>query len=92
MRAFKTFSRATFVSVPSALRLAGRLRAGEWDTLVLLHHLTTAFGIAKYAALSLGSGAARRVGLDNGRGEFPPESKKLWLPIPPLIATMSDIR
>src|SRR5436190_16950617 len=57
-------------SVPSALRLAGRLRAGEWDTLVLLHHLTTAFGIAKYAALSLGSGAARRVGLDNGRGRF----------------------
>jgi heptosyltransferase-2 len=35
-----------------------------------LHHLTTAFGIAKYAALSLGSGAPRRVGLDNGRGQW----------------------
>ena len=31
------------------------LRADHWDTLVLLHHLTTPFGIAKYAALSLGS-------------------------------------
>src|SRR6266851_782460 len=38
-------------AVPMALRLAHDLRAGEWDTLVLLHHLTTAFGIAKYAAL-----------------------------------------
>src|SRR5438105_8729887 len=56
--------------LPTALNLARRLRAGGWDTLVLLHHLTTAFGIAKYAALSLGSGAARRIGLDNGRGHW----------------------
>src|SRR6476646_10826055 len=47
--------------LPSALRLAQSLRAGRWDTLVLLHHLTTPFGIAKYAALSLGSGAEKRV-------------------------------
>jgi heptosyltransferase-2 len=53
---------------PSAINLASELRSGGWDTLVLLHHLTTPFGIAKHAALSLGSGAARRVGLDNGRG------------------------
>jgi heptosyltransferase-2 len=46
------------------------LRGGGWDTLVLLHHLTTAFGIAKYAALCLLSGAPRRVGLDNGRGRL----------------------
>ena len=57
-------------SLPSALRLTSELRAGDWDTLVLLHHLTTAFGIAKYAALSLGCGARRRVGLDNGRGRW----------------------
>jgi heptosyltransferase-2 len=57
-------------SMPTALNLARELRAGGWDTLVLLHHLTTAFGIAKYAALSLGSGAPRRVGLDNGRGRW----------------------
>src|ERR1700687_5468585 len=57
-------------SLPAALRLAAELRAGDWQTLVLLHHLTTPFGIAKYAALSLGSGARRRVGLDNGRGRW----------------------
>ncbi|MCA1644279.1 MAG: glycosyltransferase family 9 protein [Chloroflexi bacterium] len=57
-------------SVPRALALAAELRAGEWDTLVLLHHLTTPFGVAKYAALSLGSGAPQRVGLDNGRGRW----------------------
>lgn len=55
-------------SLPHALTLANRLRAGRWDTLILLHHLTTAFGVAKYAALALGSGAPTRVGLDNGRG------------------------
>src|SRR5207237_484137 len=57
-------------SLPDALGLAAVLRRGGWDTLVLLHHLTTRFGIAKYAALSLGSGARRRVGLDNGRGRW----------------------
>ena len=54
--------------LPRAFGLARALRAGEWDVLVLLHHLTTPFGIAKYAALCLASGAPRRVGLDNGRG------------------------
>jgi heptosyltransferase-2 len=57
-------------NVPDALKLARQLRRGKWDVLVLLHHLTTAFGIAKYAALSLGSGAPTRVGLDNGRGRW----------------------
>src|SRR6202165_137712 len=57
-------------ALPAALRLGAELRAGNWQTLVLLHHLTTPFGIAKYAALSLGSGAQRRVGLDNGRGTW----------------------
>src|SRR5437868_11061254 len=55
-------------SLPAALRLGAELRGGRWDTVVLLHHLTTSFGIAKYAALSLASGAPQRVGLDNGRG------------------------
>src|ERR1700730_1627934 len=36
-------------SLPAALGLAAELRAGDWHTLVLLHHLTTTFGIAKYA-------------------------------------------
>jgi ADP-heptose:LPS heptosyltransferase len=55
-------------SVPLAAGFGSELRAGHWDTLALLHHLTTKFGIAKYAALSLASGAPRRIGLDNGRG------------------------
>jgi ADP-heptose:LPS heptosyltransferase len=55
-------------SLPDALQLAADLRSGGWDTLVLLNHLITSFGIAKYAALALGSGAPRRVGLDYGRG------------------------
>lgn len=54
--------------LPDALKLARRLRAGRWDALVLLHHLTTNFGVAKYAALAKLSGAATCVGLDNGRG------------------------
>jgi ADP-heptose:LPS heptosyltransferase len=57
-------------NVADALKLAADLRAQRWDTLVLLHHLTTPFGIAKYAALSLGSGAEVRAGLDNGRGRW----------------------
>src|ERR1700731_1179449 len=48
--------RAARAALPAALRLGAELRAGDWQTLVLLHHLTTPFGIAKYAALSLGSG------------------------------------
>jgi heptosyltransferase-2 len=56
--------------LPTATALARQLRAGGWDTLVLLHHLTTPFGVAKYAALCLASGARVRAGLDNGRGWF----------------------
>jgi ADP-heptose:LPS heptosyltransferase len=62
--------RDALARLPVATGLARRLRSGSWDTLVLLHHLTTAFGIAKYAALCLASGAPVRVGLDNGRGWF----------------------
>jgi heptosyltransferase-2 len=56
--------------LPTALGFADRLRGGDWDSLVLLHHLTTSFGVAKYAALSLLSGAPHRIGLDNGRGRW----------------------
>ena len=61
---------AALTRLPWAASLARTLRAGRWDALVLLHHLTTPFGIAKYAALCLASGARLRVGLDNGRGWF----------------------
>jgi lipopolysaccharide heptosyltransferase II len=46
------------------------LRARHYDQLLLLHHLTTWFGTAKYAALTATIGAKRTIGLDNGRGGF----------------------
>lgn len=58
------------VQVPLALALGKRLRAGKWDALALFHHLTTAFGVAKYATLCLASRAPIIAGLDNGRGWF----------------------
>jgi ADP-heptose:LPS heptosyltransferase len=61
---------AAGASLPLALTLARRLRGEAWDGLALFHHLTTAFGVAKYAALCLASRAERVVGLDNGRGWF----------------------
>lgn len=54
----------------SLLKLAGRLRRGRYDTLLIFHHLTTRFGALKFAALAYASGARRRVGLDNGKGFF----------------------
>lgn len=57
-------------ALPRAARLAQRLRAERYDSVVILHHLTTAFGTAKYAALAIASGAPLRAGLDNGRGRF----------------------
>lgn len=57
-------------STPAAFGLLRRLRAQSWDALALFHHLTTPFGIAKYAALCLASGARVVAGLDNGRGWF----------------------
>lgn len=52
------------------LRFAIELRRRRYDTLVLLHHLVTGWGTLKYLALARWSGAATRVGLDNGRGWF----------------------
>jgi ADP-heptose:LPS heptosyltransferase len=57
-------------ALPAALALGQQLRQRRYDLVLLLHHLTTAFGTAKYAALALTSGAPIRAGLDNGRGRF----------------------
>ncbi|MBI2887786.1 MAG: glycosyltransferase family 9 protein [Chloroflexi bacterium] len=74
-----TFGKRAFDSPSGLLRpgspgelagLAARLRAGRYDALVLLHHLTTPWGAAKYAALATATGAPVRAGLDNGRGRF----------------------
>jgi lipopolysaccharide heptosyltransferase II len=57
-------------SLASTLRFLFRLRGRRYDTLVLFHHFTTRWGTAKFAALSMASGARTRAGLDNGRGSF----------------------
>ena len=45
-----------------------RLRRRRYDAVLLFHHLTTAWGVAKFSGLLLASGAPVRVGIDNGRG------------------------
>lgn len=55
------------------LRLASlwnTLRAGHYDAVLLLHHLTLPFGRLKHQALMRATGARWRVGLDNGHGWF----------------------
>ncbi len=68
------FDRPTDAIRPGNLRaawaLARRLRRERYEAVLILHHLTTAFGALKYAALALATGAPLRVGLDNGRGWF----------------------
>lgn len=52
------------------MRLGWRLRRGKYDAVVLLHHLTTSFGAAKFRILARASGSGIIAGLDNGRGAF----------------------
>lgn len=57
----------------NALRLLAfwkTLRAGRYDAVLLLHHLTLFFGRLKHQALMRATGARWRVGLDNGHGWF----------------------
>jgi len=58
------------LGLPTLAAFSAALRRRRYDAVVLLQHLTTAAGTAKYAALMVASGARRRVGLDNGRGIF----------------------
>lgn len=53
-----------------AFNLAHQLRSHSYDLIVILHHLTTTAGAAKFRALCLATGAAASAGLDNGRGTF----------------------
>jgi lipopolysaccharide heptosyltransferase II len=46
------------------------LQAGEYDAVLLLHHLTLPFGRLKHQLLMHATGAKWRVGLDNGHGWF----------------------
>jgi heptosyltransferase-2 len=51
-------------------QLYQQLRAGHYDAVLLLHHLTLPFGRLKHQALMRATGAKWRVGLDNGHGGF----------------------
>src|SRR5215471_5050719 len=46
------------------------LRDGNYDAVLLLHHLTLFFGRLKHQILMRATGARWRVGLDNGHGWF----------------------
>ncbi len=46
------------------------LREGDYDAVLLLHHLTLFFGRLKHQLLMRATGAKWRVGLDNGHGWF----------------------
>lgn len=56
------------LSLPATLAI--HLRRARFDAMLLLHHLTTRAGVAKYVALSLAASAPVRAGVDNGRGWF----------------------
>jgi len=57
-------------SLVEALAFFLKLRGSGYDSVAIMHHLTTTWGSYKYAALALGSGAGVRAGLDNGKGWF----------------------
>jgi lipopolysaccharide heptosyltransferase II len=46
------------------------LRAGQYDAVLLFHHLTLPFGRFKHQLLMRATGAKLRIGLDNGHGWF----------------------
>ncbi len=46
------------------------LRDGDYDAVLLLHHLTLFFGRLKHQLLMRATGAKWRIGLDNGHGWF----------------------
>lgn len=68
------FDRPSSLARPDRLATAAQfalaLRRGSYDTVVLLHHLTTAAGATKFRWLARAAGARQVVGLDNGRGTF----------------------
>ncbi len=52
------------------LALARRLRSARYNNVLVMHHLTTPTGAAKWRLLASLLRPARSVGLDNGRGRF----------------------
>jgi heptosyltransferase-2 len=101
------FDRPMSVADPRALaalfRLIKRLRREQASTVVVFHHLVTRWGAWKFAALTLASGARRRLGVDNGRGWFLTErvrdrgfgfrhEAEYWLEVAGLLQAEGDLR
>ncbi len=72
-----TFEKTRYDKVGGAARPSGaadiarfgvELRRRRYDAVLLCHHLTTAWGAAKFNGLLMASGAPLRAGIDNGRG------------------------
>lgn len=55
---------------PANLRRILALRRGQYDAIVYFHHFTLRLGTFKFALIGFASGAARRLGLENGNGWF----------------------
>ena len=68
--AFDRIGASAIKSLVEGFRLASRLRAGRYDRVAILHHLTTPLGTVKFRALAASTGASVIAGLDNGRGGF----------------------
>lgn len=62
--------RAAWRAARLVARLGRELHHRQFDAVVLLHHLTTGWGRAKYRALLSACGTPIRAGLDNGHGGF----------------------
>lgn len=61
---------ATAFYRPVNLRKILNLRAGRYDAVLFFHHFTIRAGTLKFALIGYASGAARRIGLENGNGWF----------------------
>jgi len=101
-----------FDRLSSLLRPAGIARASNLlrtlrrrgiDTAVVFHHLVTRWGSLKFAVLTLSTGAAHRVGVDNGRGWFLTQAvpdrgfgdrheSEYWMDVAALLDARSDLR
>ena len=89
-------------AVADVLGLVRRLRRSRVDMLLVFQHLTTRWGVAKYASVAVLSGAAVRAGLDNGRGWFlthrardrgfgAAHEAEYWLDVAALVGASGDL-
>ncbi|MCC7208944.1 MAG: WecB/TagA/CpsF family glycosyltransferase [Anaerolineae bacterium] len=83
------------------LRLMARLRAGQYDTVLVFHQPATRFGSFKQRLIFLSTGAVRRCGLYNGRDRmlthrapYPgfgvKHQAEYWLDVAALIGARTD--